>query len=389
MKSQNLLSHSACLLAAVAFLSNPAAAQQTSGGQPAEYTVTDLGTLPGGNFSQPFFITKSGNISGSSNLTGGASHAVVWSVGQATDLGTLGGANSIAFSANASGLVVGEAETSASDPNGENFCGFGTHLICLPFESAKGVMNPLPTLGGNNGGVNMMNRWGTAAGFAETSVPDPACPAPQVLHFMPAVWRDGKVQSLPTYAGDADGLALAINDRGQIVGSSGTCTTFQPNTLINLMGVHPILWENGKAIDLGNLGGATGAAGGNIAWDLNNRGQVIGVSDLAGDTTFHAFLWTKQAGIKDLGTLPGDTYSMGISINDGGDVVGLSLDQNFNGRAVLWHNGKTTDINTLIPANSPVFLFSGCSINDNGQITGLGVTSTGEFHTYLITPTNR
>jgi hypothetical protein len=47
-----------------------------------------------------------------------------------------------------------------------------------------------------------------------------------------------------------------------------------------------------------------------------------------------------------------------------------------------------TDLNTLIPANSPMFLFSGCSINDDGQITGLGVTTAGEFHAYLLTPTH-
>ena len=248
-------------------------------------------------------------------------------------------------------------------------------------------MNPLPTLGGNNGSVNMMNSWGMEVGFAETSVPDPACPAPQVLQFVPAVWLNGKVHSLPTYPGDADGLALAVNDRGQIVGSSGTCTSFQPTTLINLLGVHPIIWENGKAFDLGNLGGATGAAGGNIAWNLNNRGQVIGVSDLAGDTTFHAFLWTKETGMRDLGTLPGDVNSTGSGINDAGDIVGLSLDQNFNGRAFLWHNGKMTDLNTLIPPDSPISLFAGCAINNEGLITGLGVTKTGEFHAYLLKPT--
>jgi probable HAF family extracellular repeat protein len=357
--------------------------------QPAYYKVTDLGTLPGGNFSQPFVITKNGQVSGMSNLASGASHGVLWAGGHLVDLGTLGGSNSIAFSVNTSEHAAGEAESSASDPNGEDFCGFGTHLICLPFESANGVMNPLPTLGGNNGGVNMINSWGAAAGFAETSIPDPDCPAPQVLHFMPAVWRGGRVQGLPPYPGDPDGLALAINDRGQIVGSSGTCTTFQPVALNNLLGVHPILWENGKPIDLGNLGGTTGVAGGNVAWNLNNRGQIIGVSDLVGDTTFHAFLWTKTTGMKDLGTLPGDIYSQASGINDEGDIVGLSLDQNFNGRAFLWRNGIMIDLNTLIPANSPIFLFAGCAINENGQITGLGVTTDGEFHAYLITPTLR
>lgn len=77
----------------------------------------------------------------------------------------------------------------------------------------------------------------------------------------------------------------------------------------------------GKAIDLGNLGGQTGEAGGNIALDINNQGQVVGNSDLPGDTTFHAFLWTKRTGMQDLGTLSGDVASLSISINDAGSVI--------------------------------------------------------------------
>ena len=67
------------------------------------YTVTDLGTLSGGNFSQPFFITKNGHIAGYSNSTVGTYHAVIWSGKQTADLGTLGGSNSIGFGENVAG----------------------------------------------------------------------------------------------------------------------------------------------------------------------------------------------------------------------------------------------------------------------------------------------
>ena len=99
------------------------------------------------------------------------------------DLGTLGGLNSIAFGVNAYGETVGEAESSSSDPNGEDFCGFGTHLICLPTLWQGGKPNALPTLGGNNGVVNRNNNWGFAVGWAETSKDDLACPAPQKASF--------------------------------------------------------------------------------------------------------------------------------------------------------------------------------------------------------------
>ncbi len=387
MKSQSLVSLSAWILAAFALPLTVGAQDAKRDPLPAaRYTVTDLGTLSGGNFSQPFFIANNGRVAGSSNLADGSSHAVVWASKRAEDLGTLGGSNSIAFGVNNYSQAAGEAETSASDPNGEDFCGFGTHLICLAFESANGVMNPLPTLGGNNEVANAISNRGVVAGFAENSTPDPGCPAPQLFRFEPVIWVNGVIHRQATVGGDPEGVAYEINDNGEVVGASGTCTTFNPNFLNNLLAVHAVLWENGKATDLGNLGGPTGQAGGNAAYSVNNRGEVVGGSDLPGDTTFHAFLWTRKTGMQDLGTLSGDVASNGISINDAGSVVGLSLDASFNPRAFVWENGVMTDLNTLIAGGAPLYLLTGCSINSRGEITGLGLTSTGEIHTYLATP---
>jgi probable HAF family extracellular repeat protein len=390
MKSQSLLSLSAWLLAVLA-VPLTIAAQDTQ--QPTllpavQYTVTDLGTLSGGSFSQPFFINRYGLVSGSSSLPDGNQHATLWLEELKVDIGEpgLGGPNSIAFGDNERFQSAGEAETSTLDPNGEDFCGFGTHLSCLPFLWRDGEMVQLPTLGGNNGVAMAVSNRGEVAGFAENSTPDPGCPAPQVLHFKPVVWEKGAIHQLPTFGGDPDGVAQEMNDEGKVVGGSGTCATFNPNFLYNLVPVHALLWEKGKAIDLGNLGGKTGQAGGNIAYDINSRGQVVGNSDLPGDTTFHAFLWTWRTGMQDLGTLSGDVASVSISINDGGSVVGASLDANFNPRAFLWEKGLMSDLNALIVGDSPLYLLTGCSLNSRGEITGLGLTSTGEIHTYLARP---
>jgi len=382
------------LLAALAMPIRLAAQQQsTTQGQksaPTRYIVTDLGTLEGGTFSQPFSINRYGLVSGSSSLPDGNQHAVLWLGKLKLDIGApgLGGSNSIAFGDNDGFQSAGEAETSTPDPNGEDFCGFGTHLTCLPFLWQDGAMIRLPTLGGNNGEATAINNRGEVAGFAENSTPDPGCPAPQVLQFKPVVWEKGVIHKLPTVGGDPDGIAQEINGSGEVVGGSGTCATFNPNFLYNLVSVHALLWEQGEAIDLGNLGGQTGQAGGNLAYGINNQGQVVGSSDLLGDTTFHAFLWTKKTGMQDLGTLSGDVASLSISINDAGSVVGASLDANFNPRAFLWEKGKMTDLNTLVASDSPLYLLTGCSVNSSGEITGLGLTSTGEIHTYLATPTH-
>ncbi len=394
MKTTLLKSMSAVSLLAALWMPLRLAAQERSATQeqttePTRYTITDLGTLEGGTFSQPFSINRYGLVSGSSSLPNGDQHATLWLEELKVDIGApgLGGPNSIAFGDNERFQSAGEAETSTPDPKGEDFCGFGTHLTCLPFLWQDGGMIQLPTFGGNNGVAKTISNRGEVAGFAENSTPDPGCPAPQVLHFKPVVWEKGVIRELPTFGGDPDGVAQQINDNGEVVGGSGTCATFNTNFLYNLVPVHALLWEKGKATDLGNLGGQTGQAGGNIAYDINNQGQVVGNSDLLGDTTFDAFLWTKRTGMQDLGTLSGDVASVSLSINDAGSVVGASLDANFDPRAFLWEKGVMTDLNTLIAGDSPLYLLTGCSINSRGEITGLGLTSTGETHTYLARPT--
>ncbi len=358
----------------------------------ARYKITDLGTLQGGTFSQPFYINNNlGLVSGSSAIADGNQHAVLWLQQLKLDIGVpgLGGPNSIAFRDNETLQATGEAETSTPDPNGEDFCGFGTHLTCLPFLWQEGHMTALATLGGHNGVAKAINNVGVVAGYAENSTPDPNCPAPQVLQFEPVVWEQGVIHELPTFPGDPEGLAYEINNSGQVVGGSGTCTSFNENFLYSLLPVHALLWEKGTVTDLGNLGGKTGQAGGNIAYAINDQGQVVGVSDLPGDTTFHAFVWTRATGMQDLGTLSGDVASLSLGINQTGSIVGASLDSNFNPRAFLWNDGVMTDLNTLVAPQSPLYLITGCSINSRGEITGLGVTSTGEIHTYLATPISR
>ena len=93
--------------------------------------------------------------------------------------------------------------------------------------------------------------------------------------------------------------------------------------------------------------------------------------------------------MQDLGTLSGDVASLSISINDAGSVIGASVDASGNPRAFLWKGGVMTDLNTRIAGHSPLYLLTGCSINSRGEITGLGMTSTGQIHTYLATPTHR
>ena len=78
--------------------------------------------------------------------------------------------------------------------------------------------------------------------------------------------------------------------------------------------------------------------------------------------------------MQDIGTLPGAFATIAgccRTVNNKDDVVGFSIDQN-GSTAFLWHDGVIMDLNTLIPANSPLDLLAAYSIDDAGEIAGQG-----------------
>jgi probable HAF family extracellular repeat protein len=354
---------------------SPAIAQTT-------YRVIDLGALHDGVFGCAMGLNNHGwtesmdeYLYASGNLVG---RAVVNVSGLKIDLGTLGGRDSWIYwgGINQQGEAVGEAETSVLDPDGEDFCGFGTGLTCRPFLWQNGDMKPLPTLGGNNGLASAINNRGQITGKAQTTVTDSGCPPYQVAP--PVLWEKGKVQQLPTVEGDPDGYALGINELGQVVGGTGTCSGDS----------HAVLWENGSAVELPNLGNASY----NEALAINNQAQIVGLSSSPDGTTFYAALW-KNGTIKNLGTLPGDFAALATGINNKRQVVGSTLDSSFNwAHGFIWQDGVMTDLNTLIPADSNLFITMANKINSRGQISGMATVLSGEdagnIHAFLATPVN-
>jgi probable HAF family extracellular repeat protein len=379
---------------AVAILTGPVQSQEQSATQgkeaaPASYSVIDLGVV-GNPPGQPYVIRDNGLVSGGAATLNGTMHATLWFEGLKLDIGIpgLGGPNSAAFGVNGFAQAVGQAET--SDTNGEDFCGFNSYgfasaSACLPFLWQDGVMTKLATLGGENGFANMINNRGEVAGLAETAVKDPASGCP-VHRFEPVVWENGVIHELPIQPGDSDGVAAWVNDKGEVAGASGTCAPFNPNSGLYLTENHALVWQNGKATDLGNLGpnGIPGA--GNHACAINNRGEAVGHT--TSDASTVAFLWSSEKGMKGLGTLTGDFASFALGINDEGQVVGQSIGPDFSSvRAFLWEKGVMIDLNTLVTVNpGKLYLLLGESINARKEIIGLAVDGAGKFHGYLAIP---
>jgi probable HAF family extracellular repeat protein len=332
----------------------------------SQYIVVKLASL-GGTVGRSNAVNDRGWVSGWSNLSGDTNHhAVLWIDGQPSDLGTLGGQNSeIEFTAtNNFGLLAGGSDTSSIDPYAENFCFFtaSDNSLCSAFRWQNGVMSALPGLGGNNSYATGSNKLGHIVGWVET-VLDSNCLAPQVFDWHGGLWRDGQIQDLPPLPGDAMSAAFAINDLDVAAGGSGICGSAGVQGLA--LSTHAVIWRDGLPTDLGSLGGQMN----NLATGINNLGQVVGLSDVSGDTTAHAFLW--QDGVMtDLGTLPGDVFSVAWGIGGSGQVLGQSCDANGNCRGFLWQDGVMTDVNTLIPVGSSLFIIDANDINPTGEITG-------------------
>ena len=393
MKSATLL------LAVASLLANPllqAQEQQEKAQCVRRYELVDLGTL-GGVYSYGNGINELGWVAGSgatqSQTNGLAQTAFLWfGGGPLLDLGTLGGHDCPDCSSEAGGPNLwGESalisETEKADPNGEDFCGFGTHRQCLGAVWRNWSLKALePFPGGHNSQAYWLNDFGQVAGFAETNYKDSTCSTGtpnQVLRFEAAIWNSNReIRTLPPLQGDTVGFAFGINNRGQAVGTSGLCSNVSLPPNEQPAGPHAVLWDaDGTPINLGTLGGTF-----NLATSINERGDVAGNAQSAQDGNVHPFLWTKDAGIQDLGAYPGAFSTVAPcchTLNERRQVASFAIlpcsDKSCqansppNFRALLWKDGSYTDLNTLVATDSPLYLQSALSMNDAGQITGYGL----------------
>ena len=358
------------VLAVAAGLLVPAAAPAAAAKQPPPpppppaYTITDLGSLGGGQ-------TVSAGINASGQVTGYSlastiitepcptkynpkrtcsfhpEHAFVYSNGTMTDLGNLNDVSSQGNAINVSGEVAGTA--SKPGPSIEAALWTGTTAVDL------GALAPLSSgswsiANGINDSGQVVGYWAASEGQINTAA-------------HPWLYSNGTMTSLPVPSDLTAPSCQAgeINNSGQIIGS---CETNNAQTN------HEVLWQNGTVTILGTLGGLqvldlTG---------INNLGQIVGWATTSTGAA-HGFL-DSNGTVTDLGAfLPG-------GLNDNGVIIGTEL----GGGAFIYSGGTVQDLNNLIPANSGYTITSANGINDNGQIIVQASDATTSQAAVLLTP---
>ncbi len=255
------------------------------------------------------------------------------------------GGSSRGTAINESGEIVGYMHVSYTDP---------PHA----FVNRGGVMTDLGTGfgAGSSSAAFDVNEPGQIVGQHVSS---------QRAPIRAALWDKGVLRDLGTIDGathgaddikyNTDSIAYAINDQGQVVGTSFTKYS---------LALRAFLWTNGVMRDLGTLGSDAEAT---QARDINNDGQIVGSSVTPAGAT-HAFSWVNGV-MRDLGGYPGGSWA--VSINEQGSIVGYSVNASAELRAVLWEGGQLIDLNTItshLPAG--LTLRTAVAINGNCAITG-------------------
>jgi probable HAF family extracellular repeat protein len=324
------------LVTVVFFAANPCTAQS--------YTLT---VVP----ISPTAINNNGQIGGQGS---NGDPAILSSNGTLTDLGNFGSSCDAygcrAYAINSLGDAVGLTGTSGGGYN--------------PFLFSKGTLTELPTNGGTPQGINTAD---TVVGFF-TPNPGESIDITNGFVIKNGVFTDLGTPDLPSEA-------HGINTSGQIAGDTVnpstnllTATVWQPDGTISFLGVLGTGFES-------------------RAFAINDAGQVTGSSYTAQGSE-HAFLFSNGQ-MTDIDTL-GSLVSRGYAINNNGVVVGAAAAPNQPGiefHAVVVMGGSMMDLNTLIAAGSGLTLYQANGINDAGEIVGFAQSNTdGSVSGFLLTP---
>ncbi|NBU09856.1 MAG: hypothetical protein EBS84_12685 [Proteobacteria bacterium] len=173
------------------------------------------------------------------------------------------------------------------------------------------------------------------------------------------LWQRGRQLDLGTLGG-TNSRAFGINERVDITGAAQTKSG----------AFHAFLFRQAKMTDLGTLGGIN-----SYGHAINSAFDIAGVSDTAQQVR-HAFLYTGGK-LRDLGTL-GGILSQANALNEQADVVGFAQNPAGQSRAFLYTKGKMIDLGTLGGPGS----FAN-AVNNRMHVVGAAQLATGENRAFL------
>lgn len=290
----------------------------------------DLGTLPPPNpqsdtdppQSKALALNNRGQVAGNSGLfisypgdIGGGfdSRPFLWTAGRLQPLGTLGGEYGEANGISDTGVVVGQADRKAvRDPSDGTYRSRTVAFLCT-----NGNMRDLGTLGGDDSVAQGVNARGQVVGWSGFR-PRPKDP-PEPFIIRAFLWEKGSMRDLGSLPGFESSSATAINNAGQVVGELyRTYTEYRTTS-------RAFLWEQGQ---MHNLGAPAGCS--STALAINDRGQVVGFAQPRG-VDQRALLWSggRMEELNDL-IPPGTSWTLleARGINRCGEIVGIGT---FNG----------------------------------------------------------
>jgi probable HAF family extracellular repeat protein len=249
----------------------------------------------------------------------------------------------------------------------------------------------LPTLGGEGSTPQDINNRGQIVGSSGT----PSGTAHAVI--VAGEW----ITDLGTLGGEWSS-AEAVNDIGQVVGwsdTSGDSRRFlwEAGSMIGIEGNdagpwdindrgqivtgQDFIWQDGVKTHLGSLGGNA-----TFASAINDVGQVVGHSHLVADCPpggcgWHAFLW-QDGTMTDLGTL-GGYVSEAFDVNNRGQVVGESPTVRARNGEIPFHAFLWEDGVMTDLGTLGGRWSTAAAVNDRGQVVGSSLTRSGEEHAFL------
>jgi probable HAF family extracellular repeat protein len=257
---------------------------------------------------------------------------------RAQALVTLGGP-SRAAAIGPGGLVVGSADAGA-----------GTVAVVFGRDDAPPMA--LGTLGGVASAARGVGR-SVVVGSAEVG--------PEVTHAF--VWDRRGLRDLGALGAGRDAVAMAANQRGEIVGYSQTARS-------NASPYHAFVVRRGRMIDLGAPGGAD-----SVASDINDHGMVVGFYGRSTGGSVAFLHW--QGRFNDLGHLGGGDAEA-RAINEHGQIVGVSQTADGQRHAFRW-SGTMRDLGTLGGTHSAAL-----GLDGDGEVVGTAETADGAMHAFLV-----